>query len=50
MVHHYVQLGWRPSEVYNATEGEKAFLFASMLVQMEKESKKEGICPFFGKK
>ncbi|MGB9903042.1 MAG: hypothetical protein ACPLQO_00050 [Desulfotomaculales bacterium] len=37
MVHYYTQKGRMPSEIFNAPEGEKAFLFASMLLELEKK-------------
>jgi hypothetical protein len=36
MIHYYVQRGRMPSEIYNAPEGEKMFLLASMLVELER--------------
>lgn len=50
MIHYYTQKGRMPSEIYNATEGEKAFLFASMLVEVEnKKRNPAGVCPLLGK-
>jgi len=49
MIHYYVQKGRMPSEVYNASEGEKAFLFASMLKELEDKEKHAGICPLLAK-
>jgi hypothetical protein len=47
MVHYYTQKGWRPSDVYNAPEGEKTFLFASMMLEIEE--KNNLMCPLFSK-
>jgi hypothetical protein len=43
MVHYYTQKGIMPSVIYNAPEGEKAFLMASMLYEFEQieKAKKE---------
>jgi hypothetical protein len=49
MIHYYVQKGRMPSEIYNAPEGEKAFLYASMLVEMENSKNNAGICPLLAK-
>ena len=48
-MHYYVQKGRMPSEIFNAPEGERIFLFASMLVELEKKGDREGICPFLAK-
>jgi hypothetical protein len=37
MVHYYTQKGFMPSNIFNAPEGEKAFLFASMQIELEKK-------------
>jgi len=44
MIHYYVQKGRMPSEIYNASEGEKIFLYASMIKELE-DNKNKGICP-----
>jgi len=44
MIYHYVSKGRLPSEIYNLSEGEKAFLFACMIRELEENPK--GIkCP-----
>lgn len=48
-MHYYTQKGRLPFEIYNAPEGEKLFLFASMLVELENKAKQGGICPFMAK-
>lgn len=45
LCHYYAQRGVMPSAVYNASEGEKAFLMASMLYALEHEGPR---CPLFG--
>jgi hypothetical protein len=39
MIHYYAQKGMRPSEIFNASEGEKNFLYWSMLTAMELQGK-----------
>lgn len=45
MVYHYVKKGRLPSEIFNASEGEKAFLFACMLEEIEERAKNPFVCP-----
>ena len=49
MIHYYVQKGRLPSEIYNLSEGEKTFLYASMLVELENSKDRAGICPLVAK-
>jgi hypothetical protein len=44
-----VQKGRLPSEIYNAPEGEKLFLLASMLIEKENRNNIAGICPLLHK-
>jgi len=37
MIHYYAQKGIRPSEIYNASEGEKVFLYWSMATELERK-------------
>lgn len=39
MIYYYVSKGRLPSEIYNLTEGEKAFLFACMTRELENDPK-----------
>lgn len=48
MCHYYAQKGIRPSEIYNAPEGEKAFLYASMMLELERRERlAEQLGPLF---
>ena len=49
MIHYYVQKGRMPSEIYNAPEGEKIFLYASMIKESEDSKIRAGICPLLSK-
>jgi hypothetical protein len=39
MISHYVKKGRLPSEIYNLSEGEKAFLFACMIKEIGQRKK-----------
>lgn len=49
MIHYYVQKGRLPSEIYSLSEGEKMFMLASMLIELEKKPSTAGICPLLCK-
>lgn len=49
MIHYYVQKGRMPSEIYNASEGEKTFLYASMLKELDENYNGPGGCPLLAK-
>jgi hypothetical protein len=49
MVYHYTKKGVRPSVVFNVSEGERAWLYACMIEELQEREKTGGICPFLAK-
>ncbi len=49
MIYHYVKKGRLPSEIHNASEGEKMMLYACMVMEFEELAGAGGTCSLMAK-